>query len=101
MPNTSSVGAESQINRLEAHSPATTLNVTGLLGVYPVERPSNLSVHLVNHNLGEFDHVLKALDLGIDGKPGYRGPSRLCSTEMQPSTAQRPVRWSIPHSRVI
>ena len=58
-------GGRVQINQLEAHSPATTLNVTGLLGVYPVDEPSDLSVHLVNHNLGEFDHVLKALDLGV------------------------------------
>ena len=41
--------------------------------MYPVEEPSNLSVHLVTHNLGEFDHVLKALDLGINGKPGISG----------------------------
>ena len=66
-------GGRVDINRLEAHSPATTLNVSGPLGVYPVERPSNLSVHLVTHNLGEFDHVLKALDLGINGKPGIGG----------------------------
>ncbi len=66
-------GGKVQINRLEAHSPATVLNVTGLLGVYPLERPSNLDVHLITHNLGEFDHVLKALDLGIGGKPGISG----------------------------
>jgi translocation and assembly module TamB len=65
-------GGKVQINQLQAHSPATILNVTGLLGVYPVEEPSNLSVHLVNHNLGEFDHVLKVLDLGF-GKPGVSG----------------------------
>ena len=66
-------GGKVQINQFQAHSPATTLNVSGLLGVYPLERPSNLSVHLVNHNLGEFDDVLKVLDLGIAGKPGISG----------------------------
>jgi translocation and assembly module TamB len=66
-------GGKVQINQLDAHSSATTLNVSGLLGVYPVERPSDLTVHLVNHNLGEFDHVLKVLDLGINGKPGIGG----------------------------
>ncbi len=66
-------GGKVQINQLEAHSPATTLKVSGLLGVYPVERPSDLTIHLVNHNLGEFDHVLKALDLGVNGKPGIGG----------------------------
>jgi translocation and assembly module TamB len=62
-----------QINRLEAHTPATTLNLSGSLGVYPLDRPSNLSVHLVNDNLGEFDDVLKVLDLGVGGKPGISG----------------------------
>jgi translocation and assembly module TamB len=62
-----------QINRLEAHSPATTLNVSGSLGVYPLTAPSNLAVHLVNRNLGEFDDVLKVLDLGAFGKKGISG----------------------------
>jgi translocation and assembly module TamB len=66
-------GGKVQIKQLEAHSPATTLKVSGLLGVYPVERPSDLTIHLVNHNLAEFDHVLKALDLGVNGKPGIGG----------------------------
>jgi translocation and assembly module TamB len=66
-------GGRVQINQLEAHSPGTTLNVTGLLGVYPVDEPSNLSVHLINHNLGEFDRVLKTLGLGINGKKGISG----------------------------
>jgi translocation and assembly module TamB len=71
-------GGRVQINRLEAHSPATTLNVNGSLGVYPLERPSNLSVHLVNDNLGEFDDVLQVLNLGVGGKPGISGlPLRL------------------------
>jgi translocation and assembly module TamB len=66
-------GGRVQISQFEAHSPSTTLNVTGLLGVYPVEEPSNLTVHLVNHNLGEFDDVLKVLDLGVGGKKGISG----------------------------
>jgi len=66
-------GGKVQINQLEAQSPATTLKVSGLLGVYPVERPSDLTIHLVNHNLAEFDHVLKVLDLGVNGKPGIGG----------------------------
>jgi translocation and assembly module TamB len=71
-------GGRVQINQFEGHSPATTLNVTGLLGVYPVNEPSNLAVHLINHNLSEFDQVLKVLDLGVGGKPGISGlPVRL------------------------
>jgi translocation and assembly module TamB len=66
-------GGRVQINQLEAHSPGTTLHVTGLLGVYPVNEPSNLTVHLVNNNLGEFDRVLKTLGLGVNGKKGISG----------------------------
>ena len=62
-----------QINQLVAHSPATNLNVTGSLGVYPLNEPSNLAVHLTNRNLGEFDDVLKVLDLGVNGKKGISG----------------------------
>jgi translocation and assembly module TamB len=66
-------GGRVQINRLDAHSRATTLDVSGLLGVYPLTEPSNLTIHLVNHNLGEFDDVLKVLDLGVFGKKGISG----------------------------
>ena len=63
-------GGRVQIKQLDAHSLATNLNVTGLLGVYPVDEPSNLSVHLTNHNLAEFDQVLKTFGLGVGGKTG-------------------------------
>lgn len=66
-------GGRVQINQLIAHSPATNLNVTGSLGVYPLNEPSNLAVHLTNRNLGEFDDVLKVLDLGVNGKKGISG----------------------------
>ena len=66
-------GGRVQINRLDAHSPATTLDVSGLLGVYPLTAPSSLTIHLVNRNLGEFDDVLKVLDLGVFGKKGISG----------------------------
>ena len=71
-------GGRVQINQLEAHSLATTLSTTGSLGVYPLNEPSNLSVHLTTHNLVEFDRVLKVLDLGIGDKKGISGfPVRL------------------------
>jgi translocation and assembly module TamB len=66
-------GGRVQIDQLIAHSPATNLNVTGSLGVYPLNEPSNLAVHLTNRNLGEFDDVLKVLDLGVNGKKGISG----------------------------
>ncbi len=71
-------GGRVQINQLEAHSLATTLDTTGSLGVYPLNEPSNLSVHLTTRNLAEFDRVLKVLDLGIGAKKGISGvPVRL------------------------
>jgi translocation and assembly module TamB len=66
-------GGRVQIKQLVAHSPATNLDVTGSLGVYPLNEPSNLAVHLTNRNLGEFDDVLKVLDLGVNGKKGISG----------------------------
>jgi translocation and assembly module TamB len=71
-------GGRVQINQLEAHSPASTLSTTGSVGVYPLNEPSNLSVHLTSRNLVEFDQVLKVLDLGIGEKRGISGlPIRL------------------------
>ena len=66
-------GGRVEIQKLDAHSPATTLDVTGSLGVYPLDEPSHLAIHLVNHNLGEFDQVLRVLELGINGNPGIGG----------------------------
>jgi translocation and assembly module TamB len=66
-------GGRVQINQLEAHSLATTLSTTGSLGVYPLNEPSKLSVHLTTRNLVEFDRVLKVLDLGIGDKKGISG----------------------------
>ncbi len=71
-------GGRVQINQLEAHSLATTLITSGSLGVYPLNEPSNLAVHLTTRNLVEFDRVLKVLDLGIGDKKGISGvPVRL------------------------
>ncbi len=61
-----------EIRQLQAHSPATSLTTSGTLGVDPLTLPSHLDVHLVNHNLGEFDQVLKVLGLGV-GKLGISG----------------------------
>jgi translocation and assembly module TamB len=61
-----------EIRKLEAHSPATEMDVSGTLGVWPLNQPSRLDVHMVNHNLGEFDQSLKVLGLGV-GKLGISG----------------------------
>lgn len=62
-----------KINQLHAQSPGTTLAVSGSLGVYPTNEPSSLAIHLVTRDLGEFDKVLKTLDLGVNGKKGISG----------------------------
>ena len=61
-----------EIRQLQAQSSATSMAVSGSLGVYPLTLPSHLDVHLVNRNLGEFDQVLKVLGLGV-GKLGISG----------------------------
>ncbi len=66
-------GGRVQLNQLEAHSLATTLSTTGSLGVYPLNEPSNLDVHLTTTNLAEFDRVLKVLGLGIGAEKGISG----------------------------
>lgn len=50
-----------QIRQLQAQTPATHVQVTGALGVYPVGRKSALQVDLTTTNLGEFDRTLAAL----------------------------------------
>ena len=92
-------GGRVQINQLEAHSLATTLITSGYLGVYPLNEPSNLSVHLTTRNLAEFDRVLKVLDLGIGDKKGISGvPVRLHGEATL--TARGTALWTIPHSKV-
>ncbi len=71
-PSTSNSGGRVQINQLEAHTPATNLNVTGSLGC--IRSMSLLILRFIwqNRNLGEFDQVLKMLGLGIGGKKGLQ-----------------------------
>ncbi len=59
-----------QINHLEAYTPASRAHVTGMLGVYPLSRPSALEVKLSTGNLTEFDRALADLGLSANGKRG-------------------------------
>lgn len=67
-----------QIRQLKAQTPASRINVTGGLGVYPISRPSVLQADLETTNLGEFDHALAVLGVAAHGKTGVQAlPLRL------------------------
>jgi translocation and assembly module TamB len=67
-----------QIKQLHAQTPATQIEVSGGLGVYPISRPSTLQVSVETANLGEFDQALAALGVAAHGKKGLQAlPVRL------------------------
>jgi translocation and assembly module TamB len=61
-----------QIRQFQAQTPATQIEVTGGLGVYPISRPSVLQADVKTTNLGEFDQALTALGLSSQGKKGVQ-----------------------------
>ena len=61
-----------QIKQLQAQTPATQIEVSGGLGVYPVSRLSTLQVNLQTTNLGEFDETLTAFGVSEHGKKGVQ-----------------------------
>lgn len=67
-----------QIKQLQAQTPATKIEVSGGLGVYPISRPSTLQANLETTNLAEFDQALSALGVAAHGKKGVQAlPVRL------------------------
>ena len=58
------------IKQLHAQTPATQIEVSGGLGVYPISRPSTLQATLQTTNLAEFDETLSALGVASHGKKG-------------------------------
>ncbi|HLH34605.1 MAG TPA: translocation/assembly module TamB domain-containing protein [Alloacidobacterium sp.] len=67
-----------QIRQLQVQTPATQIEVSGGLGVYPISRPSTLQVNLETTNLAEFDQALTALGVSAQGKKGVQAlPLRL------------------------
>ena len=58
------------LRKLELHLPGSDLEARGMLGAYPVNRPSALNVDLNSRNLGEFDAVLRSLGLNRNGRAG-------------------------------
>ena len=52
-----------KVNTLDAEMPRSTLKGTGLIGIYPADRPSEMALDLVSTNLSEFDGPLRVLGL--------------------------------------
>ncbi len=61
-----------KIRDLTAETPGMQLHVTGALGVYPIERASEMDVELTTANLGEFDRTLTTLGLAAGDKTGVQ-----------------------------
>jgi translocation and assembly module TamB len=67
-----------QIRQLQAQTPATKIQVSGGLGVYPITGPATLQANVETTNLAEFDQGLTALGVSVQGKKGVQAlPLRL------------------------
>jgi translocation and assembly module TamB len=60
------------IRNLNIHTSATSLQVTGSLGAYPITRSSSMQVQAQTTNLGEFNRALTTLGFAADGKTGVK-----------------------------
>ncbi len=60
------------IRRFTAETPATQIQVSGALGVYPLSRASKIDVTLTTTNLAEFDRTLTTLGMSANGKTGVK-----------------------------
>lgn len=57
------------IHTFDVHTPASEIQVTGSMGVYPITRPAQLSASLVTRNVAEFNPVLAAFGIAAPGQP--------------------------------
>jgi translocation and assembly module TamB len=57
------------VRTLDVHTPASEIQVTGSLGVYPMTRPSQIKASLVTRNVAEFNPVLAAFGISASGQP--------------------------------
>ena len=60
------------IRSLTAQTPGSRIQADGAVGVYPLERPSEIHGDLVTTNLAEFDKTLTALGLSTEGPEGKK-----------------------------
>jgi translocation and assembly module TamB len=54
---------------LDVHTPASSIQLSGSLGVYPDTRPTQLTASLVTRNLAEFNPALQSFGISAPGQP--------------------------------
>jgi len=59
-----------KVDTMDLKTPHSTLKGTGLLGVFPIDRQSEMALDLVSSDLTEFDAVLKTLGLKAGNRVG-------------------------------
>ena len=76
IPVTGTVNAEYRnragtviVHAFDIHTPASEIQVSGSIGVYPMTRPSEIDASLVTRNLAEFDPALAAFGISVPGQP--------------------------------
>ncbi|MFZ0691673.1 MAG: translocation/assembly module TamB domain-containing protein [Acidobacteriaceae bacterium] len=57
------------VRTCDIHTPASEIQVTGSLGVYPTTRPSQIQASLVTRNIAEFNPILAAFGISAPGQP--------------------------------
>ncbi len=57
------------VHAFDIHTPASEIQVTGDLGVYPMTRKSQITASLVTRNVAEFNPVLAAFGISAPGQP--------------------------------
>jgi translocation and assembly module TamB len=57
------------VRTLDIHTPASEIQITGSLGVYPMTRKSQLNASLVTRNVAEFNPALAAFGIAAPGQP--------------------------------
>ena len=57
------------VRTLDIHTPASQIQISGSLGVYPMTRKSQLNASLVTRNVAEFNPALAAFGIAAPGQP--------------------------------
>jgi translocation and assembly module TamB len=58
-----------EVRAFDAHTPASEIQISGSLGVYPMTRKTQLNASLVTRNVAEFNPVLAAFGISASGQP--------------------------------
>jgi len=57
------------IRTVDIHTPASEIQISGSMGVYPMTRPSQIDASLVTRNVAEFNPALAAFGISAPGQP--------------------------------